>query len=97
VPRIEILASGRVDENESAFPQAVQLPNGDILCSYSNAGGQHATGGTSFSRSKDGGRTWTQEGVILPRTEDPLSTNFMKLSISPDGQTIYAYGMRSVR
>ena len=40
---IEILDSGRLDEDESAFPQAVQLPNGDILCSYSNAGGQSAT------------------------------------------------------
>jgi hypothetical protein len=95
VASIEILASGRVDSNESAFPQAVQLPNGDILCSYSNAGGQHATGGTSWSRSTDGGKTWRQEGVLLPRTEDPLTTNFLKLTLSPDGRTIYAYGARS--
>lgn len=92
---IEILASGRVDENESAFPQAVQLPDGDLLCSYSNAGGQHATGGTSWSRSTDGGLTWRQEGVLLPRTEHPLTTNFLKLTLSPDGHTVYAYGMRS--
>jgi hypothetical protein len=95
VPSIEILATGRVDDNESAFPQAVQLPNGDVLCSYSNAGGQHATGGTSWSRSTDGGLTWRLEGEILPRTQDPVTTNFMKLSLSPDGRTIYAYGMRS--
>jgi hypothetical protein len=95
VPSIEILATGRIDENESAFPMAVQLPNGDLLCSYSNAGGQHATGGTSWSRSTDGGSTWTQEGVLLPRTEDPLATNFLKLTRSPDGATIYAYGLRS--
>ena len=92
---IEILDSGRVDSNESAFPQAIQLRNGEILCSYSNAGGQHATGGTSYSRSTDGGRTWTQEGVLLPRTEDPLTTNFLKPTLSPDGRTIYAYGLRS--
>jgi hypothetical protein len=95
VANIEILASGRVDENESAFPQAVQLPNGDILCSYSNTGGQHATGGTSWSRSTDGGRTWTQEGVLLARRDDPVTTNFLKLSLATDGKTIYAYGSRS--
>jgi hypothetical protein len=95
VPSIEILDTGRVDDNESAFPQAVQLANGDVLCSYSNAGGQHATGGTSWSRSTDGGSTWRVEGEILPRTTDPISTNFLKLSLSPDGKTIYAYGMRS--
>jgi hypothetical protein len=95
VASIEIVDSGRIDENESAFPQAVQLRTGDILCSFSNAGGQHATGGTSWSRSTDGGRTWRLEGEILPRTEDPVSTNFLKLSLSPDGETIYAYGLRS--
>ncbi len=95
MPSIEILGSGRVDENESAFPQAVQLPNGDILCSYSNAGGQHATGGTSYSRSRDGGLTWALEGELLGPTKDPVTTNFLKLSLSPDGRTIYAYGARS--
>jgi Neuraminidase (sialidase) len=95
VPRIEILESGRIDERESAFPQAVQLPNGDILCSYSNAGGQHATGGTDWSRSTDGGQTWRVEGTILARTDHPLTTNFLKLSLSPDARTIYAYGDRS--
>jgi hypothetical protein len=95
VAGIEILGSGRVDENESAFPQAVQLPDGDILCSYSNAGGQHATGGTSWSRSTDGGLTWKREGELLPRGEHPTSTNFLKLSLSRDGKTIYAYGDRT--
>jgi len=95
VASIEILGSGRIDDNDSAFPQAVQLPNGDILCSFSNDGGQGASGGTSWSRSTDGGLTWTLEGVLLPRTEHPLATNFLKLSLSPDGRTIYAYGARS--
>ena len=70
LPSIDILDTGRLDERESAFPQAVQLPDGDIVCSYSNAGGQHATGGTSWSRSKDGGLTWQQEGVLLERSDD---------------------------
>ena len=94
MPSIEILASGRIDDNESAFPQAVELANGDILCSFSNAGGQNVTGGTSWSRSTDGGRTWALEGVLLPPTDDPIAQNFLKLSLSPDGRTIYAYGAR---
>jgi hypothetical protein len=95
VAKIEILGTGTIDERESAFPQAVQLPSGDLLCSYSNNGGQHATGGTDWSRSTDGGLTWRHEGTLLPRTENPVSTNFMKLSLSHDGRTIYAYGARS--
>ena len=96
MPDIEILGSGRIDDRESAFPQAVQLPNGDILCSYSNAGAASATGGTDWSRSTDGGRTWRVEGTLLPPTTDPVSTNFLKLTLSPDGRTIYAYGARSL-
>jgi hypothetical protein len=95
VAGIQILGSGRIDDNESAFPQAVQLPNGDVLCSYSNAGAAGATGGTSWSRSTDNGATWIQEGELLARSDDPLATNFLKLSLSADGRTIYAYGARS--
>ena len=95
MPNIEILGSGRIDERESAFPQAVELPNGDVLCSFSVGGGPNATGGTDWSRSTDGGKSWTVEGTILPATVDPDTTNALKLSLSPDGQTIYAYGSRS--
>ena len=38
MPSIQILNTGRLDERESAFPQAVQLPNGDILCSFGVGG-----------------------------------------------------------
>jgi hypothetical protein len=83
-----------MDERDSAFPQAVQLPNGDILCSFSVGGGQFVHGGTDWARSRDGGLTWTVEGTLLPPTEEPKSANFLKLTLSPDGQTIYAYGTR---
>ena len=66
MPSIEILDSGRIDERESAFPQAVQLPNGDILCSFNVGGGAHVTGGTDWARSTDGGRTWNVEGDDPP-------------------------------
>ena len=67
MPSIEIVDSGRIDEQESAFPQAVQLPNGDILCSFNVGGGAHVTGGTDWARSTDGGRTWNVRGHSRPQ------------------------------
>jgi hypothetical protein len=92
MPAIEILGSGRIDERESAFPQAVQLPDGDLLCSFSVGGAAHVNGGTDWARSTDGGRTWSLEGTILPLDSDTGQANFLKLTLSPDGKTIYAYG-----
>ena len=94
---IEILGTGRLDERDSAFPMAVQLPDGDILCSFSVGGGPNARGGTDWARSQDGGETWQLEGTLLPPTDDPYTTNALKLTLSPDGQTVYAYGSRSYR
>ena len=92
MPKTEILGSGRIDERESAFPQAVQLPDGDLLCSFSVGGGAFVDGGTDWARSTDGGRTWTLEGTILPPDPDKGKANFLKLSLSGDGNTVYAYG-----
>lgn len=94
VPAIHFLSTGRMDERDSAFPQAVQLPGGDVLCSFSVGGGQFVHGGTDWARSRDGGSTWQLEGQLLPPTMDPPSANFLKLSLSADGKTIYAYGTR---
>ena len=57
-PEIEILDTGLIDHRDSAFPQAVQLPNGDLLCSFNVGGGPNVLGGTDWSRSTDGGNTW---------------------------------------
>jgi sialidase-1 len=91
---IFIEATGRIDHRDSAFPQAVQLKNGDILCSFSVGGGQYVHGGTDWARSTDGGKNWKIEGQLLPPTTDPPTANFLKLSLSADGSTIYAYGTR---
>ena len=91
---IEIVGTGRIDERESAFPQCVQLPGGDVLCSFGVGGGQFVHGGTDWARSTDGGSTWRIEGTLLPHSIDPPSANFLKLSLSPDGRTVYAYGTR---
>ena len=45
----------------------------------------------------DGGETWQLEGTILPATADPYATNALKLTLSLDGRTVYAYGSRSYR
>jgi len=92
MPHIGILGTGRIDERESAFPQAVQLSNGEILCSFSVGGGPNVTGGTDWARSTDGGETWSVEGTILPLDQSAELASFLKLSLSPDGKTIYAYG-----
>jgi hypothetical protein len=97
VPSVEILATGWIDRRDSSFPQSVQLPNGDILCSFNVGDGPSATGGSDWARSTDGGQTWTVEGTILPPTEDPPTGNALKLSLSHDAKTIYAYGSRSHR
>lgn len=94
MPALELIATGRIDERESAFPQAVQLVNGDILCSFSVGGGQFVHGGTAWARSRDFGRTWQVEGSLLPPTIDPPTSNFLKLSRTHDGKIIYAYGTR---
>ena len=92
MPHIEISATGRLDDRESAFPMAVQLDSGDILCSYGVGGGALVTGGTDWSRSNDNGETWRVEGTILPKDEERNRANLLKLTRSPDGRTIYAYG-----
>lgn len=90
---IELLGTGRIDERESAFPQATQLANGDILCSYSVGGGANVSGGTDWSRSTDGGRSWVCQGTILPHDAEGGWANFLKLSRSRQG-VIFAYGGR---
>jgi hypothetical protein len=94
LPSIEILDTGRLDERDSAFPQAIQLPNGDLVCSFSVGGGQYVHGGTDWARSTDGGSTWRLEGQLLPPTTNPTTANYLKLSLSADGQTVFAYGTR---
>ncbi len=93
MPQVEILETGHVDRRDSAFPTLVQLDNGHLICGYSVGAGAHAKGGTHYSRSCDGGRTWMDPTVILDRTTDPVRTNHLRLSRTPDG-TILAYGQR---
>ncbi|MEZ6047730.1 MAG: sialidase family protein [Planctomycetaceae bacterium] len=90
---IEVLASGRIDENDSAFPSTILLPDGTILCSYSETGGQYVHGGTGQSRSLDGGRTWSPTCVLCPANSVASeSANYLKLTFDPASKRIYGYG-----
>lgn len=91
---IRKLSSGLVDDRDSAFPQCIQMDDGEIFCAFSVGGGQFVYGGSDWASSKDGGETWTLGGTVLPPTTDPISANYLKLTLSPDGKTIYAYGLR---
>jgi hypothetical protein len=97
MPSISVLDTGRLDERDSCYAQAVQLPCGDILCAFSVGGGPNMHGGTEWARSTNGGKTWQLEGTILPPTQNPRSSNALKLTLSSDGKTIYAYGARLFR
>jgi len=94
---IKVISTGIIDDRDCAFPGATQLPDGTILCSYGRGGGPEGTGETDFSRSTDNGKTWSLAGTILPATESPFSSNYLKLSSSMDGRRIYAYGAKSYR
>ena len=94
MPSIEILGTGWIDRRDSSFPQAVQLPNGDLLCSFNVGGGPGVSGGTDWARSVDGGETWTLEGTILPPETKPTVANSLKLTLSADDETVFAYGAR---
>ena len=92
--RVEIIDSGHVDRRDSAFPTLVWLDGGDILCAFSVGGGPNVEGGTQLARSNDGGISWTCEGPILAKAEDPTRTNSLRLSRTADC-TVLAYGQRN--
>ena len=92
--KIEIIDSGYVSRDDSAFPTLAILDNGEIVCGYTARGkGPDALGGTDWSKSSDQGASWTYGGVILPRKEDPVLVSSLRLSVSSDG-TLLAYGSR---
>lgn len=91
----EIIDTGHVSRNDAAFPTLVVLENGDILCAHTAKGdGPNALGGTDLARSSDNGFTWIHQGTILPRTENPVAVNSMRISQAADN-TLLAYGERA--
>lgn len=77
---INIIDSGFINRDDSAFPTVVKLENGELICGFNVGGGPNVTGGSDWARSKDGGLNWLREGTILPRTNAPATVNTMRLS-----------------
>ena len=90
---IEIIDSGYVDREDSAFATIVRLDDGDLVCGFSRGGGHYARGDTHCARSADNGQTWTYQGVVLARETNPPKTNHLRLSRTREG-VILAYGQR---
>ena len=90
--KIEILASGIIDDRDSAFPLTVQLGNDELLCAFGVGGGALVTGQTECARSTDGGDNWIPAGVILKKDHEQGRANFLKLTTNVKANTIYAYG-----
>jgi len=93
---IRILDSGHINRSDSAFPTLVRLDNGDIVCGYSVGGGPNATGRTDCAVSRDEGKTWDPLSVVLADTQQPRTTNHLRLSRAADGELL-AYGCRTYR
>lgn len=91
---IKIGDSGFINRDDSAFPTIVTMDNGNLICGFNVSGGPEVTGGSDWSRSVDNGASWKHEGTILPRTEEPVTVNTMRLSRTADGRVI-AYGQRN--
>lgn len=99
--RYEILAGGFVSQRKpgsptaaSAGPRCAVHPDGTIICTFL---AQVALGRNDFkpmiSRSRDGGRTWSEAAMIWPEFADRCSI-FGSISAVPAGECFF-YGMRT--
>ncbi len=91
---IDIISETWVHHQDSAFPTIVTLDSGRLICGFNVGGGPEATGGTEWAFSDDKGVSWQYGGVILPKQENPLRANCLRLSRTADN-SIIAYGQRS--
>ena len=91
---LKIIDSNTINQDDSAFPTIVKLDNEELICGFNVGGGPEVTGGSDWARSFDKGKSWKYEGCILPRTENPVTVNSMRLSRTSNGRVI-AYGQRN--
>ena len=91
---VEVIDTGYVSRDDAAFPTMAVSDSGEIICAYTAKGdGPNALGGTDWSVSSDSGSTWVYGGTILPREENPVRSNSLRISRVSEG-TIFAYGSR---
>lgn len=79
---------------QASFPSLALLPGGELLAAFGvGSGFESADHRTMQARSRDGGRTWQQEGpVFSERTARPTSSH-VRISRMADGELL-AFGAR---
>jgi hypothetical protein len=80
----------KIDANGEARPKLVVAPNGNILVSWTQALGKPHTGNVRFSRSTDGGRSFSKPVTL---NDDGLVTGhrFDTLGVGPRGEVVVAW------
>lgn len=77
--QLEIIDSGVIYRNSdpgykyvfAAFSHPVEIPSGEILCSYNRGQALYATDLTFYlARSLDGGKTWPEHTLVYDRSRD---------------------------
>jgi hypothetical protein len=80
----------KIDANGEARPKLVVAGNGNVLVTWTQALGKPHTGNVRFSRSADGGRTFSRPDTL---NDDGLVTGhrFDTLGVGPRGEVVVAW------
>lgn len=79
-----------VEKNGENRPKVVAAPNGDLYVSFIAKGEKKFTGVVYFSRSLDGGKTFSAPKRISDEAQ-PSSQRFEALKVGPDGRIFIAW------
>ena len=79
-----------IDKNGENRPKVAPAPNGDLYVSFTAKGKKKYTGVVYFSRSLDGGKTFSNP---MPVSDEavPTSQRFDAMQVGPDGRIYVAW------
>jgi hypothetical protein len=80
----------RVDKNGENRPKAAIAPNGEVYVSFTAKGEKKFTGVVYFSRSEDGGKTFSAP-VPISDEATPSSQRLEVIKVAPDGRLFMAW------
>ena len=80
----------KIDMNGENRPKAIPAPNGDVYVSYTAKGKRKFTGVVWFSRSLDGGKSFSEPIPVTDEAE-PSSQRFEAMRIDPQGRIYIAW------